>query len=74
MAHFSVVVPDNKVKFFKELLNNLKFVGVREDDQSHLTDNHKDILNERISKYNKNPEFFLDWEVVENDLVKRYDL
>lgn len=34
MAHFSVVVTDNKSDFFKELLKNLKFASVSEEQQS----------------------------------------
>ncbi len=70
MAHFSVTVPENKVTFFKELLQSLSFKGEQTDD-IELSDAQKAIIDQRLENYKNNPDSYLDWEEVQKDIEKR---
>lgn len=71
MTHFSVTVPDNKARFFKELINSLSFVKVEEAQEFELTDSHKAVLDHRLENYKNNPGSYLDWEEVQKVIEKR---
>ena len=71
MRPFTVYVPENKVPFFKELVNSLRFKvkeGTFEDIE--LTEAHKAILDQRLENYKNNPESYQDWENVQKDIEK----
>ena len=70
MAHFSVTVPENKVPFFKELLQNLDLEAEQVDD-FELTEGQKAIIDQRLENYKNNPGSYLDWEDVQKDIEKR---
>lgn len=70
MAHFSVTIPENKVTFFKELLQSLSFKGEQTDD-FELTKAQKSIINQRLENYKNNPASYLDWKDVQKDIEKR---
>jgi putative addiction module component (TIGR02574 family) len=71
MRPFTVYVPENKITFFKELLNNLHF-KVKEEENTifELTDAYKAILDQRLANYQNDPDSYLDWEDVQKDIEK----
>jgi Putative addiction module component len=60
--------PDNKAAFILELLRNLKFVSIEKTED--IPQWHKDILDERIAEYEKNPNDLIDWEDIQKEKVK----
>lgn len=71
MRSFTVYVPENKVPFFKELINSLRFkVKEGKSEVIELSEAHKAILSERLENYKNNPENFQDWEDVQKDIEK----
>ncbi len=71
MRPFTFYVPENKIQFFKELLNNLHFKVQEEENKSfELTDAHKAILDQRLANYQNNPDSYLDWDEVQKDIEK----
>ena len=60
MKSFTVLVPDNKVQFFKDLLDNLHFKAKENEQTYELNDAHKTILNERLENYKNNPDSYID--------------
>ena len=70
MKSFTVLVPDNKVQFFKDLLDNLHFKAKENEQTYELNDAHKTILNERLENYKNNPDSYIDWEDVQKDIEK----
>ena len=71
MAHFSITIPDNKKSFFRELMNNLNFAQVEEEQEIELSDEQKAILDQRLKNYKNNPDSYLDWEEVQKDIENR---
>lgn len=57
-------IPDNKYRFFMELVKNLGFV---KDNNESICDEHKVIVRNRIINSNKNPEVLQDWEKVKEN-------
>ncbi len=71
MRSFTVYVPENKVSFFKELINSLRFkVKEGKSEVIELSEAHKAVLSERLENYKNNPENFQDWEDVQKDIEK----
>jgi Putative addiction module component len=60
--------PDSKAAFILELLRNLKFVSIEKTED--IPQWHKDILDERIAEYEKNPNDLIDWEDIQKEKVK----
>ena len=71
MAHFRVIVPDNKATFFKELLHNLSFAKTEQTDEFELTEANKTIIDQRLENYKNKPNSYIDWEEVQKDIEKR---
>jgi len=71
MAHFSITIPDNKISFFKELINNLSFAKVEEEQEIELSEAQKSIIDQRLKNYKNNPDSYLDWKDVQKDIEKR---
>jgi len=63
MKAFTVYVPEDKVPFFMELLNNLK-LKVKETKSSdvEISEAHQKVVMERFGKVRNNPERLLDWD------------
>jgi hypothetical protein len=70
MAQFTVIVPDDKVNFFENLLKSLKFKGELKEN-IELTEEQISILEERLENYKKRPESYQDWEEIQKDIEKR---
>lgn len=71
MAHFNVTVPDNKIQFFKELLDSLNFSATEIVEENEISDEHKKQLDQRMKDYEDNPDLYLNWEDVQKDIEKR---
>ena len=71
MRPFTVYVPENKVPFFKELVNSLRFkVKEGKTEDIELSEAHQAILDERLENYKNNPDSYMDWEDVQKDIEK----
>ncbi|MBN2764717.1 MAG: addiction module protein [Bacteroidales bacterium] len=71
MRPFTVYVPENKVPFFMELVNSLRFkVKEGKTEDIELSDAHKAILDQRLENYKNNPDSYQDWEDVQKDIEK----
>jgi hypothetical protein len=71
MRPFTVYVPENKVPFFMELVNSLRFkVKEGKTEEIELSEAHKAILDERLENYKNNPNSYKDWEDVQKDIEK----
>lgn len=64
MARITLDISDNKLAFFMELVENLKFVKVSKEYQ--IPQEHKDIVMERLLEIEKNPQSLLDWDEVKD--------
>ena len=61
-------IEESKVDFFLELLHNFDFVQVEISDNSQLSKEHLDILEERLAAYEANPGHLLAWEDVKDSI------
>ena len=70
MAQFTISISDKSSNVFLELMKNLKFVKKieRVDDYS-ISEEHKNIVRNRISKSEKNPKILLDWDEVKDNFI-----
>ena len=59
-----VFIPINEWNELKD-----KFKGI-EQEESTISDWHKDILNQRIADYRKNPNQVIDFDEAMNDIEK----
>jgi hypothetical protein len=75
MKQFTVLIPDNKEGLFIELMKSLSFVKkIEATEIIDIPDWHKDIINERLENYKKNPEEYRDWEDVQKEINQKYGL
>lgn len=67
MIPVTVAVPEDKLVFFKELVNSLNFkeIDAREHVDFYIPEEHKKIVLERIA--NSKHESWLRWDEVQND-------
>ena len=63
MTEITVKIPDPKMDFFMELINNL---GFEVSQELHIPQEHKDLVSERMSRSETNPERLLNWEDVKD--------
>ena len=69
MKHFTITIPDNKVRLFIEMMKSLSFVeDIVENDEIVIPEEHKAIVNERIEKYKNKPENYSDWEDIDQKI------
>jgi len=75
MAQITLNIADNQVNFFLELIKKFDFVKIEENsDYTELTQQQKDVINERLENYKRNPESYTDIEEVKNNIKKRYEV
>lgn len=70
----TVNIKDSKLAFFVELLRNFDFVTIEsaeELDEVELSEEHKNILDERITKYKNNPNDVIDWEEFKKEMNEK---
>jgi hypothetical protein len=66
MKEITLKVPNKKLGFFMELVNQL---GIEVSHQIDIPEQHKDIVRSRIKKSDKDPASLLDWSKVQNIFV-----
>lgn len=64
MKVVTLKIPDNKIGFFMELIEQL---GYEVAEEVEIPEEHKAIVRERIKKSIQNPERLLDWEQVQDN-------
>ena len=57
-------IQEEKLSFFLELIRNFNFVRVDTADKLTLTQEHLDILEERLAAYEAAPDDVITWEEV----------
>jgi len=57
-------IPENKYKFFMELMNSL---GFSKAEEYYIPEEHKTIVRDRIQKYNQDPSRLLEWDDVQDN-------
>lgn len=67
MKEITLKIPDQKVHFFMELIDQLGFEVSMEGDipterELIISEEHKSIVRERILKSSQHPERLMDWE------------
>lgn len=66
MAQITIEIADNKLDFFKELIDSMDFAKVAQDYTVPLE--HQDIVMERLEEMDNNPEQKLNWNDVKDKL------
>lgn len=67
MKQYTVSIPDDKSKLFLDILNELSFIESVEDISSiDISEEQKNIVRERIAKYNDKD--YQDWSDLNIDL------
>jgi hypothetical protein len=68
----TIRIKDSKVAFFLELLRSFEdFITVEKVEETQdttLSEEHKVILDERLTSYKSDPKSLLDWEQVHTEL------
>ncbi len=59
MKQVTLNIPENKYPFFLELIQNMPFIQVNDDE---IPESHKNIVRDRIKKSNKKD--LLDWDQI----------
>lgn len=72
MKQFSIEVQDSKVGFFIELMRSLNFVKVKGTPINfELTPAQKAELDKRYEEYTSNPDSFVEWDTLCQNIEKR---
>lgn len=67
MKHVTVHIPENKYPFFMELLKSFEYLTVEEGDLE-ISEEHKNIVRERIKASDADPSRLLDWDKAKHQL------
>ena len=68
MRKFNISIPEEKVLFFLELMQNLGFVEFENKQDIQLSPEQKKVLDQRLKEIDENPDRLLDWEEVVKEL------
>lgn len=69
MKQLVVNIPDEKINFFKELIQNLGFtVNKNPEQREMLTEEQKDLIRLEREKIKKDPASLLDWDEARKNL------
>ena len=75
MKQITVTIPDNKESLFMELMKSLSFVqNVEAIESAYIPEWHKEIIDQRMENYKKNPESYRGWEDVQEEINQKYGL
>lgn len=75
MRQIAVTIPDNKESLFLEIMKSLSFVESAElIENEDIPEWHKVIIDNRIENYRKNPESFIEWDLVKKEIDQKYGL
>lgn len=62
MQNITLKIPDNKVAFFLELVKNLGFAKVEQEEFITLSEKQIQSIEKEREKIKANPDYLLDWE------------
>jgi hypothetical protein len=68
MKQVTLNIPDNKYRFFIELIESLKFVKV--ENKESIPQWQMDEVNKRLANHKKNPEMAMDFDTTMDDIEK----
>lgn len=69
MKNFTVTIPDNKENIFIEMMKSISFVQkIQASNDIEISEEHKEIVRNRIQRMEDNPETCLSWEDIEQKL------
>lgn len=69
MKHYTVSIPDEKDSLFQELS---KALGFKFDESTNdIPDWHKEIIDQRLMDFEKNPSKVIPWADVKKNLFSR---
>ncbi len=75
MTQLTLSVSDNQINFFLELIKKFDFVRVENKTATiDLTEEQKNILDERLKNYKNNPNSYIDLKDAKEDLRIKYEL
>ena len=75
MAQLTLNISDNQINFFLELIKKFDFVRVENKTTTvELTEEQKNILDERLKNYKNNPNSYIDMKDVKENLRMKYEL
>ncbi|MFW5706085.1 MAG: addiction module protein [Bacteroidota bacterium] len=74
MATFNISIPDQKVEFFKELIDSLGFAKIEIGEEPDIPEHHKEILDHRLKHLEENPDSLRKWEDVKKELDEKYNV
>jgi hypothetical protein len=65
MKEIIIKIPDNKLTFIMELLNQL---GIEVSQKYDIPEEHINIVRERMAKSDLDPDLIEDWEIAKKKL------
>lgn len=69
MKQITLHVPDSKLQFFMELLQNLGFIEMDETKEGFIiSEEQKRLVNFELEKIKNDPHYLLDWNSVKSQL------
>ena len=75
MAQLTLNISDNQINFFLELIKKFDFVRVENKTATvELTEEQKNILDERLENYKNNPNSYIDLKDVKENIRMKYEL
>ncbi len=68
MPNITIQVPDDKMDFFMELMNNLGLEKVEKEKTYILSEEQIRLVEEERRKIKEDPSYLLDWEEVRKEI------
>lgn len=69
MKNFTITIPDNKENIFIEMMKSISFVkNIQASNDIDISEEHKEIVRNRIKRMEENPESCLSWEDIERKI------
>ncbi|RLD27471.1 MAG: hypothetical protein DRI54_01030 [Bacteroidetes bacterium] len=69
MKQYTITIPDNKADVFIEMMKKIQYVKhIEESYAVDIPEEHKNIVRERIKKYENKPGSYLEWDDIENKM------
>jgi len=67
MKSFTITIPDNKENIFIEMMKSISFVKkIEAKTDIDISEEHKEIVRNRIQRMEEHPESCLTWEELES--------
>jgi len=68
MKEVTIKIPEKKVSFFMELIRQL---GLEVAEEVEIPEEHKQIVRERVKKYENSPGSYLSWNDIDRKMAAR---